>query len=152
MRTDLRIVAGCDLAAYEFKLEVLEALRKRGYKHITDVGCHSSDEGDYTEYAPQVGRRVVSGEFDRGLVFCGTGQGVAMAANKVRGVRAALCYDVLPALMSREHNNSNVLATGAWMVTVEHAVRIIDAWLFGIHAGGRHTARINRLAQIENER
>jgi ribose 5-phosphate isomerase B len=149
MEPQLKIVIGCDLAAYDFKLSLLDVLRARGY-NITDVGCHSSREGDYPVYGRLVGEKVVSGEFDRGIVMCGTGQGICMSANKVRGVRAALCYDVLPALLSREHNNSNVLATGAWIVTVDHAVRIVEAWLFGKYSGGRHETRLKMIADIEN--
>ncbi len=150
MEHQLKIVIGCDLAAYDFKMQLLEILRGRGYE-ITDVGCNSSQEGDYPVYARLVGEKVASGAFDRGIVICGTGQGICMSANKVRGVRAALCYDVLPALLSREHNNSNVLATGAWIVTPEHAARIVEAWLFGKYAGGRHDLRLRMISDMEKE-
>lgn len=150
MEPQLKIVIGCDLAAYDFKLALLKILRERGYQ-ITDVGCDSSQAGDYPVYGRLVGEKVASGEFDRGIVICGTGQGICISANKVRGVRAALCYDVLPALLSREHNNSNVLATGAWIVTPEHAARIVETWLFGKYAGGRHDVRLQMIADMEIE-
>ena len=102
-------------------------------------------------YGRLVGEKVASGEFDRGIVICGTGQGICISANKVKGVRAALCYDVLPALLSCEHNNSNVLATGAWIVSPDHAARIVEAWLFGKYSGGRHDLRLKMISDIENE-
>lgn len=151
MEQNLKIGIGCDLAAYDFKLELLEALKNKGYTNITDFGCNSSQSGDYPVYAKIVGEKVASGEFDRGILICGTGQGICMAANKVRGVRAALCYDVIPAIMSREHNNSNVLATGSWIVTVEKAVKIIEAWLFGKYNGGRHDIRLKMMDDIRND-
>jgi ribose 5-phosphate isomerase B len=151
MEPELKIAIGCDLAAYDFKMELIDVLRKKGYD-ITDLGCKSSKEGDYPVVAKEVGERVVSGEFDRGIVICGTGQGICMAANKVKGVRAALCYDTLTALLSREHNNSNVLATGAWIVDIPKAVRIVETWLFGKYSGGRHDIRINMMRDMENSR
>lgn len=149
MELDMKIVIGCDLAAYDFKTALLKRLKDKGYD-IYDVGCHSSKEGDYPLIARQVGEAVANGEYDRGIVICGTGQGICLSANKVKGVRAALCYDVFPALLSREHNNSNVLATGAWMVTIEMAERIIEAWLFGKYNGGRHDIRMKQIQDIEN--
>ncbi len=149
METQFKIVMGCDLAAYDFKVNLLGMLRGCGFD-ITDVGCFSSRDGDYPIYGRLVGEKVVSGEFDRGIVMCGTGQGICMAANKVKGVRAALCYDVLPALLSREHNNSNVLAMGAWLVTPDLAVKIVQTWLFGKYNGGRHDVRLKMLTDIEN--
>ncbi|MCP4757672.1 MAG: ribose 5-phosphate isomerase B [Proteobacteria bacterium] len=148
MDKEMKIVVGCDLAAYDFKIELLKVLKERGY-NITDAGCDSSKEGDYTVYARKIGEKVADGEYDRGILICGTGQGMNMAANKVRGVRCALCYDVLPAILSREHNDSNVLATGAWLTTVEEAVKMIEAWLFGKFSGGRHQQRIQQLHDMD---
>ena len=150
MELQFKIAIGCDLAAFDFKINLIGILRERGY-NLTDVGCQSSKEGDYPVFGRLVGEKVFSGEFDRGIVICGTGQGICISANKVKGVRAALCYDVLPALLSREHNNSNVLATGAWIVTPDHAARIVEAWLFGKYAGGRHDLRLKMISDIENE-
>ena len=151
MQTQFTLALGCDLAAYDFKLQVLEELKKRGYQ-VTDVGCDSSLEGDYPIYAKKVADLVTSGAVDKGILICGTGQGMAIAANKCKGIRCALCYDVFPAIMSREHNNSNMLATGAWMVTLEKALEVIEAWLFGKYAGERHDPRINQIKAIEDER
>ena len=151
MQTQLKLVIGCDLAAYDFKIQAVTALRGRGY-NITDLGCNSSMEGDYPPIAEEVGKRVASGEFDRGLLICGTGQGMAMAANKVKGVRAALCYDILPALLSREHNNSNVLATGCWMISPEKYLEMTEVWLFGKYNSGRHDVRIQYMLEMEGKR
>jgi len=151
MDANMKIVIGCDLAAYDFKVELIDILRKKGYK-ITDVGCDSSAEGEYPVYGKLVGEKVANGEYDRGIVICGTGNGICIAANKVKDARAALCYDVLPALMSREHNNANVLALGSWIIDIPQAVRVVEAWLFGKFSGGRHISRIDMIKEIENNR
>ncbi len=151
MDSKMRIVIGCDLAAYDFKVELVKQLKAKGY-NITDVGCDSSEVGEYPEYGKKVGELVACGEYDRGIVICGTGNGIMMAANKVRGVRAALCYDVFSAIMSREHNNANVLAMGSWIIDIPQAIRVTEAWLFGKFSGGRHVARIEMLKEIENGR
>lgn len=151
MQTQFKLVIGCDLAAYDFKNAALKALKERGYD-VTDVGCWSSQEGDYPQIAEEVATRVVAGEFDRGLLICGTGQGMAMAANKVKGARAALCYQEFTALMSREHNNSNILASGCWLVSLEQYLNVVEAWLFGKYNGGRHDVRINYMLAMDNKR
>ena len=148
MQTQFKLVMGCDLAAYDFKIQVIASLRNRGY-NITDIGCHSSMEGEYPQIAEEAGARVASGEFDRGLLICGTGQGMAMAANKVKGVRAALCYDILPALLSREHNDSNILTTGCWLISPEKYLDMVEVWLFGKYNSGRHDARVNYMLEME---
>ena len=150
METQLKLAIGCDLAAYDFKMAILKELKARGYS-VIDVGCNSSQEGDYPDSARAVARLVTSGEVDRGILMCGTGQGICMAANKCKGARAALCYDVFPAIMCREHNNANIIVTGAWIVSVEKAISIIEAFLFGKYSGGRHDIRVNRMMSYENE-
>jgi len=151
MQTQFKIIIGCDLAAFDFKNKAIAELKARGYS-ITDIGCWSSLVGDYPPVAEEVATRVVSGEFDKGLLICGTGQGVAMAANKVKGARAALCYDIFPAIMSREHNNSNILASGCWLVSLEKYLDIVEAWLFGKYSTGRHDVRINYMLEMEKKR
>ena len=148
MNSNMKIVVGCDLAGYDFKIELIKILREKGY-NITDIGCDSSEEGEYPLYGRLVGEKVASGEYDRGIVICGTGNGICIAANKVNGVRAALCYDVFPALMSREHNDANVLGIGCWLVDLPKAVRIVETWLFGKFAHGRHEQRIEAIREIE---
>jgi len=151
MQTQLKLIMGCDLAAYDFKNQALKDLRNKGYD-ITDVGCFSSMEGDYPPIAEEVATRVVAEEFDRGLLICGTGQGMAMAANKVAGARAALCYDIFPALVSREHNNANILATGCWLITPEKYLDMVETWLFAKYNAGRHDVRINYMLEMEKKR
>lgn len=148
MDKSMRIVIGNDLAAYDFKVDFVQAMRAKGYD-ITDIGCYSSAEGEYTYYGSQVGKRVAGGEFDRGIVICGTGNGITIAANKVKGVRAALCTDTFSALMSREHNDANVLGLSSWRLTVDEAVKIAELWLFGKFSGGRHIQRIEALKSLE---
>lgn len=152
MEKQLKLVIGCDLSGYDLKTEILGRMRKKGYD-ITDYGCDSAQAGFYPEFAEKVAKAVAAGAFDRGILICGTGQGMAMAANKVRGIRAALCYDVFPALLSREHNNANILATGAWLVTPDQFERVLEAWLFGkFDPNSRHQSRLERMLEMENER
>jgi ribose 5-phosphate isomerase B len=151
MQTQLKLALGCDLAAYDFKCQVLRALTAKGYE-LRDFGCNSSAEGDYPVIAEAVARAVAAGDFDRGLLICGTGQGMAMAANKVPGVRAALCYDLLPALLSREHNNATILASGCWLISLEKYLEMVEVWLFGKYNGGRHDARLNYMLEMERKR
>lgn len=144
----MRIAIGCDLAGYAFKQELIEALNGKGNDFV-DVGCFSSEEGEYPVYGRMVGEKVASGECDRGIVICGTGNGITIAANKVNGVRAALCYNTFAALMSREHNNANVLGLSTWMLSLPEAIKIAEVWLFGKFSGGRHNQRIEMIAEIE---
>lgn len=149
MRQDLNLIMGCDFAAYDFKCEILKAMRANGYT-ITDVGCDSAREGLYAPIAKKVADGVAKEDYGYGLLFCGTGQGMAMAANKVPGARAALCYDVFPAVLSKEHNNANILCTGAWMIQVSDALRMIEAWLFAQYAGN-NDAGMELMAIYEKE-
>jgi len=148
MDAEMKIVIGNDLAAYDWKVAFVSEMKAKGYD-ITDIGCDSSDQGEYTYYGSQVGKRVVSGEFDRGIVVCGTGNGITIAANKIHGVRAALCTDTFSALMSREHNNANVLGLSSWRLTVEEGVKIAELWIFGKYSLGRHDKRIQALRDLE---
>jgi ribose 5-phosphate isomerase B len=150
MQTQLKLAMGCDMAAYDFKCQALQGLVVKGYQ-VTDFGCNSSTEGEYPPIAEAVARAVAAGKFDRGLLICGTGQGMAMAANKVQGARAALCYDIFPALLSREHNNANILATGCWLICIEKYLEMVEVWLFGKFNGGRHEARINYMLEMEKK-
>lgn len=134
MEHQLKLIIGCDLAAYDFKCQVLSIMINNGYQ-IYDAGCNSSEEGLYATYAAKVAEEVAKGNYDYGILICGTGQGMAMAANKVPGIRAVLCYDILPAVLSKEHNNGNILCTGAWMMDVPKTIKMIEAWLFAKYAG-----------------
>lgn len=149
MEQQLKLVIGCDLAAYDFKCEILKHMRANGYV-IDDVGCTSSKEGLYTRAAEKVANLVTKGTYDYGILICGTGQGMAMAANKVPKARAVLCYDVLPAVFSKEHNNGNILCTGAWMLDVPKAIRMIEAWLFAQYADN-HENGMKDLQKLDEE-
>lgn len=150
MEQQLKLIMGCDLAAYDFKCEILETMSKNGYT-IKDAGCDSSKEGLYAPVAKIVADAVAGGEYDYGILICGTGQGMAMAANKVKGIKAALCYDIFPAVMSKEHNNANILCTGAWMIDVPKALKMIETWLFAKYAGN-HNDGLALVEQYEEER
>jgi len=144
----LIVAIGCDAPGFEHKQYLVKALQERGYE-IIDIGCHSPDPVDYPDYARMVGEGVASGEYDRGILFCGTGLGMNIAANKVRNVRAALCYDVLPAILSRNHNDANVLCMGAWIIDKEQAERVALNWLQGGFSGGVHEKRIEMIKAME---
>ena len=147
MQTQFKLAIGCDLAGYDLKVEMLRRLRSKGYD-VTDFGCDSSQAGEYPVAAQKVALAVRDGGYDRGILICGTGQGVAMAANKVKGTRAALCYTPFAALMAREHNDARILATGAWLTTADEFEQIVEIFLFGKYSG-KHDYRLEMLARIE---
>jgi ribose 5-phosphate isomerase B len=146
----MNVAIGCDAPGFEHKQFLVNVLKKSGY-NVIDVGCHSPDPADYPDYAKLVGEGVASGKFDRGILFCGTGQGMNIAANKIKNVRAALCYDVLPAILSRDHNDANVLCMGAWIIEKEQAERVALNWLRGRFSGGVHEKRIEMIKAMEGE-
>ena len=114
------------------------------------MGCYRNESCNYPEYGEAVARAVISGECDRGLLFCGTGAGISIAANKVRGIRCVNCSDVYTAVMSRQHNNSNVLALGGRVVGPGLAELIVAAWLdTAYESGGRHEGRVNMISALE---
>ena len=142
----MKIAIGCDHAGYPLKAVVMEKLEKEGYE-VVNVGTNSTDPVDYPIYGKAVGEAVTSGKAERGIVICGSGIGISIAANKVHGVRCALCTSVEMAEMSRRHNNSNVLAMGARMIEVETACAIVDKWLSTDFEGGRHQRRIDLIEE-----
>lgn len=148
MEKQLKIVIASDMAGYELKNEMFKRLSKKGYD-ITDFGCNSSQEGIYTAYAQKLATAVANNEFDRGILICGTGQGVNIVANKVDGIQSALIYTEFAAIMCREHNDAHIMATGAWLVTPDQCERIIETYLFGKYSGGRHVERIEAIRRIE---
>src|SRR5215468_9920048 len=133
----LSVALGADHAGWELKEALKSWLMEAGYQ-VLDFGTHSPDSVDYPDYAQQVGEAVAVGKVDRGVLVCGTGIGMAMAANKVPGVRAAACSDAFTARMSREHNDANVLALGARITSREAAIEILELWLASEFADGRH--------------
>jgi ribose 5-phosphate isomerase B len=144
----MRIALGADHAGVTLKDAVKPFLDERGIVY-TDFGTTGAGSVDYPDFAAVVARAVARGEFDRGLLFCGSGIGMAIAANKVDGIRAAAVVDEAAAKLSREHNNANVLALGARTTPLDDARRIIDAFLGTPFAGGRHQGRVDKIAALE---
>ena len=145
----MRVAIGADHAGYAMKEELKDVLREEGIEFL-DVGTMNGDESvDYPDFAEAVARKVASGEFDRGVIVCGTGIGVAIAANKVRGIRAANCNDTVCARLSREHNDANVLTVGSRIIGPAVAREILKTWLRADFEGGRHSRRINKISEIE---
>lgn len=142
------LAIGSDHAAYEFKEAIKIHLMERGYQ-VQDFGTCSTERVDYCDFGFRVGEAVASGACDKGLVFCGTGVGIAISANKVRGIRAVVCSEPYSAKLSREHNDTNVLALGSRVVGIELARMIIDIWLESRFEGGRHQDRLNKIAAYE---
>lgn len=143
----MKIAIGNDHVALELKNEIAAYLREKGYE-VEDLGTYSGERCDYPVYGEKVGRAVASGEADLGIAICGTGVGISLAANRVAGVRAVVCSEPYSAKLSREHNNTNVLAFGARVVGSELAKMIVDAWLGARFEGGRHQKRVDMLDQI----
>ncbi|CAA9249266.1 MAG: Ribose 5-phosphate isomerase B [uncultured Acidimicrobiales bacterium] len=146
----MRIVIAADHAGFDLKHELLPYLEGLGHA-VVDLGTHSSDPVDYPPLCAAAGRAVVRGEADRAIVIGGSGQGEQIAANKVHGVRAALCHDEWTARMARQHNDANVLSIGARQVAAAYAKVIAGVFLTTDYEGGRHQARIDQLAAIEAE-
>ena len=144
----MRIGIGNDHSALELKAEIIEFLKEKGHE-VVDFGTDSSESCDYPKYGEAVGRAVVAKEVDCGILICGTGLGISLAANKVKGVRAALCGDCFSAEMTRKHNDANVLAMGARVVGPGLALKIVDTFLENEFEGGRHARRVDLLGEIE---
>jgi ribose 5-phosphate isomerase B len=144
----MRIAIGADHAGFALKQHLLGVLHQLGHD-VDDRGTHSGEPVDYPRICADVGRAVVQGRADRGIVLGGSGQGEQMAANKVRGVRAALCNDLYTARMSREHNDANVLAMGGRIVAPGLADEIVALWLSTAFEGGRHQRRVDQIMEIE---
>ena len=147
----MRVAIGSDHAGYPLKVHLIQTLQKLGY-HVDDHGTNSEESVDYPPICAEVGRAVVEGRADRGIVLGGSGQGEQIAANKVLGVRAALCNDLYTARLSRAHNDANVLSMGGRIVAPGLADEIVTLWLQTPFDGGRHTRRIMQITEIEKRR
>ena len=145
----MKITIGSDHGAVELKETVKEVLAGFDGVEVKDVGTFGTEAVDYPDIAEKVCADVVSGEAERGIVLCGTGIGISIAANKIHGIRCALCNDVYSAKMSREHNNANVLAMGGRVLGFGVASEIVRAWLTTEFAGGRHERRVNKIMALE---
>ena len=144
------IAIGCDHGGYELKLEIIKHLNKKGIECF-DFGSHDTNAVDYPDIAFPLAERVASGEFEKGILICGTGIGMSIAANKVKGVRCALCGNTYSAHVTREHNDSNVLALGARVTGLNLALDIVDAWLGAEFIGSHHLARVEKIKAYEQK-
>jgi ribose 5-phosphate isomerase B len=144
------IAIGSDHGGYELKTQVVSFLMEKGFE-VKDYGTFNRESVDYPDYGLAVAEAVKNGECEKGIVICGTGLGISIAANKVPGVRAALCMNSFMARMSREHNNANVLALGGRVLGVELAMDIVDTWLKAEFSGGRHGRRVGKIFEIERK-
>jgi ribose 5-phosphate isomerase B len=144
----LSVALGADHAGWELK-EALKAWLMDAGCLVVDFGTHGPDSVDYPDYALQVAEAVTVGKVERGVLVCGTGIGMTIAANKVPGIRAALCGDVFTARMSREHNDANVLALAGRLTGRETGLEILRAWLDTPFAGGRHARRVDKIGEME---
>ena len=149
MEISTKIVIGNDHAAIELKKAILQYLQDKDGVCVEDCGANDSTKADYPDYAWDVCSKVLSGEFDRALLLCGTGAGMCMAANKVQGIRAVVCSDPYTAKLSREHNDANILCIGARVVGSELAKTIVDAFITAEFEGGRHQLRVDKIMAIE---
>ena len=146
----MRISLGSDHAGFELKQHLIEFLQAAGHATI-DCGTNSDASVDYPEFCANAARVVVAGEADLGIVMGGSGQGEQLAANKVKGVRAALCNDLYLARMARSHNDANVLSIGARVVGIGLAEEIVTTFISTAFEGGRHARRVAMLTELENE-
>ncbi len=145
----MKIGIGNDHSALEMKAEIIELLKTRGHE-VVDYGTNSAESSDYPMYGEIVGRAVANHEVEQGILICGTGLGISLAANKVKGIRAAVCSEPFTARMARMHNNCNILAFGARVIGPELAKMIVEVWLdTDFEEGGRHQKRVNMIKEIE---
>lgn len=145
----MKIGIGSDHGGYELKDSIKKHLIENDIE-VIDYGTDSTESVDYPDFGKKVAESVVSNEVDRGIVICGTGIGISIAANKVKGIRAALCTDSYSAKMSMEHNNANVLALGARVLGEGLALDIVDTWINSKFQAGRHERRVNKISEIED--
>ena len=144
----MKIAIGSDHVGVELKPIIIDYLKELGHE-VEDFGAYSSERTDYPIYGKKVAEEVVSGNFDCGILICGTGVGISIAANKVKGIRAVVCSEPYSAKLSKEHNNTNILAFGSRVIGPELAKMIVKEWLDAKFEGGRHENRVNMIGQIE---
>src|SRR5580693_5258718 len=143
----MRIAIGSDHAGFQYKEKIREFLEEQGHR-VTDFGTHSEEPVDYPLFIRPVAEAVARGEFERGVVLGGSGNGEAIVANRVKGIRCALCWNVESARLGRQHNNANALSIGQRMIPVDLALEIVRIWLTTPFAGGRHLERIREIDQL----
>lgn len=145
----MKIAIGSDHGGFELKEELKKHLEDKGIE-VKDFGTYSEESVDYPDFGKKVSEAVAAGEYDRGIVVCGTGIGISIACNKVKGIRCALCSDTYSAKMASMHNNANVIALGGRVVGKDLAKEIVDSYLKAEFEGGRHERRVNKIMDIEN--
>ena len=146
----MKVAIGSDHGGYSLKESIKEELEKRGIE-VKDFGTHSEESCDYPDFAEAVGEVVAKGDFERGIVICGTGIGISIAANKIPGIRCALVGDCFSARATREHNDANVLALGARVLGTGLALEIVNIWLGTEFQGERHQKRIDKISSLEKK-
>ena len=146
----MKIAIGSDHGGYFLKEHIKRYLQEKEYD-IEDFGTHSSESVDYPDIAVKVAEAVAEGQYERGILLCGTGLGISIAANKVKGIRAAVVSECFSARMSRLHNDANILALGGRVVGPDLATEILDVWLETPFEGGRHERRVNKISEIEKK-
>lgn len=142
----IKIAIGSDHGGFEYKASIIKALQVKGYD-VVDMGTYSPESCDYPIIAKKVARAVAKGDFEKGILVCGTGIGMSMVANKVKGIRAAVCGDTFSARATRAHNNANILCLGQRVVGEGLALDIVDIWLTTKFEGGRHERRVNMIEE-----
>jgi ribose 5-phosphate isomerase B len=145
-----KIIIGNDHGGFAAKLDIVKHLREKGFE-VTDIGCDSTEIVRYPHYAAKVAVAVARGEYDRGILLCSTGIGMSFAANKVKGIRAALCTSTYMAKMTRRHNDSNVLCLGGKITGIFELLDMVDAWLENEYEGGRHDISLGLVRQMEED-
>ncbi|SOC42715.1 ribose 5-phosphate isomerase B [Salinicoccus kekensis] len=142
----MKIIVGSDHGGFKLKRAVVDDLKEKGLD-VTDFGPETADSVDYPDYAKPVAEKVASGEYDKGILICGTGIGMSISANKVKGIRSALVHDTFSARATRQHNDSNVLAMGERVIGEGLALDIVDIWLNTEFEGGRHERRVCKIEE-----
>ncbi len=146
----MKIAVGCDHGGIVLKESVVNTLKALGAE-VVDLGCYSTDSVDYPEYGEKVAKAVASGEADAGVIMCGTGIGISIAANKVKGIRAAVVTNTYMAKLTKNHNNANIIALGGRVISPDEAKDIVEAWYTAEYEGGRHQRRLDMISRIEDE-
>lgn len=144
----MKLAIGSDHVGIELKPVIIDYLKELGHE-VTDFGAYSAERTDYPKYGKKVAEEVAAGHFDLGILICGTGVGISISANKVKGIRAVVCSEPYSAKLSREHNNTNILAFGSRVIGSELAKMIVKEWLDAEFEGGRHAKRVEMIADIE---
>lgn len=146
----MKIALASDHAGYSLKKGVMDYLKQQGIEH-QDFGCGPGEQVDYVDVGRLAVEQVCSGEYDKAILCCGTGAGMAIVANKFRGIRATPCWDEYTAEMSRKHNNANCLTLGGRVLPLEEALRVVETWLETEYEGGRHQRRLGKISEIEEK-